>query len=95
MQVSTTSGEAARTASQTDVEQSVVAWLRAELDDLEITGSENFLDVGGHSLTFSKLNRFLGDSFGVALDQKTTYGDQLSVAVAAMRPTESSKPTSR
>lgn len=78
MRVSTTNG-------QTNIEQSVVEWLRAELDDPEITGSDNFLDVGGHSLVFSRLNKFLSDSFGVVLDQKTTYSDQLGAAVAAMR----------
>ncbi|HVQ96742.1 MAG TPA: hypothetical protein VMU51_37345, partial [Mycobacteriales bacterium] len=57
--------------------------------------SENFLDVGGHSLTFSKLNKFLGESFGVVLDQKSAYGDQLSVAVAAMQPIGPAEPTSR
>jgi hypothetical protein len=79
MRVSTTN-------ERTDVEQSVVGWLRAELDDPEITSSDNFLDVGGHSLIFSRLNKFLSDSFGVVLDQKTTYSDQLSAAVVAMRP---------
>lgn len=69
-----------------EVEQSVVEWLRTELADPDITGSENFLDIGGHSLIFSRLNTFLGDSFGVVLDQKTTYSDELSSAVAAMRP---------
>jgi hypothetical protein len=68
-----------------EVEQSVVEWLRTELDDPEITGSDNFLDVGGHSLIFSRLNKFLGDSLGVVLDQKTTYSEALSAAVAAMR----------
>jgi acyl carrier protein len=83
MQVSTTNGH----TNVAPVAQSVVEWLRTELDDPEITGADNFLDVGGHSLIFSRLNKFLGDSFGVVLDQKTTYSDQLNAAVAAMRPT--------
>lgn len=68
------------------IEQSVVQWLRSELDDPEISGSDNFLDVGGHSLVFSRLNKFLTESFEVALDQKTTYSDSLRVAVAAAEP---------
>jgi hypothetical protein len=72
-------------ATTAGVQQSVVEWLRSELDDLEINESDNFLDVGGHSLIFSRLNKFLGDSFGLVLDQKTTYSDPLSVAVAACR----------
>jgi acyl carrier protein len=74
------------TSGQEDVEQveqSVVEWLRTELDEPEINASDNFLDVGGHSLAFSRLNKFLADSFGVVLDQRTTYSDSLSVAVAA------------
>jgi Phosphopantetheine attachment site len=95
MQVSATNGEAAHTARHADVEQAIVGWLRTELDDPEITGSDNFLDVGGHSLTFSKMNKILGDSFGVALDQKTTYEETLSAAVAAMRPAGGSEVTVR
>ncbi|HEY0640799.1 MAG TPA: hypothetical protein VGD67_24470 [Pseudonocardiaceae bacterium] len=79
--------------SATAVEKSVVEWLRTELDDAEITGSDNFLDVGGHSLVFSKLNEFLHGSFGVVLDQRTTYGEPLGVAVAAARPID--EPTTR
>jgi hypothetical protein len=71
-----------------DIERSVVEWLRAELDDPEIAGSDNFLDVGGHSLTFSKLNKFLGASFGIALDIQITYEHSISRAVAEMRPSE-------
>lgn len=75
------------------VEAAVVEWLRSELNDREITAAENFLDIGGHSLTFSKLNIFLGDSFGVELDPKITYAESLSTAVAGMRPVP--EPTSR
>lgn len=86
MQVSTTRG-------QTDVEQSAVEWLRTELDDPEITGSDNFLDIGGHSLIFSRLNKFLGETFGVILDQKTTYSEELSAAVGAALPIDGAEPT--
>lgn len=79
--------------STANVEQSAVEWLRSELDDPEITGADNFLDVGGHSLIFSRLNKFLGDSFGVALDQKTTYSDELRAALAASRPIGGVAPT--
>jgi len=82
MRVATTNGQAAAE----HIERAVVEWLRVELDDLEIGASDNFLDVGGHSLIFSKLNKFLADSFGVTLDQKATYSDLLSVAVAAVGP---------
>ncbi|WP_431042211.1 hypothetical protein ACQUSR_10015 [Streptomyces sp. P1-3] len=81
--------------STADVEKSALEWLRTELDDPEITGADNFLDVGGHSLTFSKLNQFLGDSFGIILDMKTTYGESLSAAVAAQQPLDNSKSTSK
>ena len=67
-----------------DIERSVVEWLQAELDDPEIVGSDNFLDIGGHSLTFSKLNVFLSDTFRVALDMKTAYEHSISRAVAEM-----------
>ena len=88
MQVSTASG-------RTDVEQSVVDWLRTELDDPEIAATDNFLDVGGHSLIFSRLNKFLGDSFGTVLDQKTTYAEPIGVAVTAMRPVGNEEPATR
>jgi len=48
-----------RVSTIEQVEQSAVEWLRAELDDPEISGTDNFLDVGGHSLIFSRLNKFL------------------------------------
>ncbi|MFD5483784.1 acyl carrier protein [Streptomyces hawaiiensis] len=88
MQVSTASDEAAGKNSRPDIERSVVEWLRVELDDPHIVGSDNFLDIGGHSLTFAKLNKHLGDTFGVALDIRITYSEQLSTAVAQARPAE-------
>jgi acyl carrier protein len=81
-------GVVAGEVTRTGVEQAVVEWLRAELDDPEITSSDNFLDIGGHSLTFLRLNRFLGAKYGVALDQPTAYNNELAVAVAAMRASE-------
>ncbi|MFC6085300.1 acyl carrier protein [Sphaerisporangium aureirubrum] len=82
------SGVGAGEATREDVEKAVVEWLRSELGDPEITGSDNFLDVGGHSLTFLRLNGYLGATYGVSLDQRTTYDDELAAAVAAMRPGE-------
>ncbi|MEU1126571.1 acyl carrier protein [Streptomyces sp. NPDC005899] len=88
MQVSPAGGEALTATSGTDIEHSVVEWLRGELDDQEITASDNFLDVGGHSLTFARLNRFLGETFGVVLDTRTAYSESLGVAVAKSLPSE-------
>jgi hypothetical protein len=82
MRVSTTSDQ----PGVKQVEQSAVEWLRTELDDPEINGSDNFLDVGGHSLIFANLNKFLADTFEVVLDQRMTYSDSLTVAVAAAKP---------
>ncbi len=86
MQVPATNDKTAHVAGPADIEHSLVEWLRGELDDPEITGSDNFLDIGGHSLTFSKLNKFLGDSFGAVLDMKTTYEEPLNVAVTKIQP---------
>jgi len=68
------------------VERAVIDWLRNELEDPEIIESDNFLDIGGHSLAFAKLNKFLADSFGVGLDMKIAYGEPLSTAVAKAQP---------
>jgi acyl carrier protein len=95
MQTPGTDDGKTHTVDPADVERSLVEWLRAELDDPEITGSDNFLDVGGHSLTFSKLNQFLGDSFGAVLDMRTTYEEPLNVAVTKIQPVESATPTTR
>jgi acyl carrier protein len=80
--------EANGQASAERIELSVVDWLRRELDSPEITSSDNFIDIGGHSLTFSKLNAFLNDFYGVMIDQKITYGESISTAVAKTRPVE-------
>ena len=74
------------------IETSAVAWLRAELDEPEITAGDNFLDVGGHSQTFSRLNKLLGESRGVTLDRRTTCEESLGSAVAKARPVEPSEP---
>jgi hypothetical protein len=95
MQIPETAGGGARAVDPADVERAVVEWLRSELDDPDITGSDNFLDIGGHSLTFSMLNRFLSDSFGATLDMKTTYEESLNVAVTKMQPVENSMPCTR
>jgi hypothetical protein len=83
--IASTSGVVAGEVTRTDVEQAVVEWLRTELEDPEIISSDNFLDIGGHSLTFQRLNKFLRTAYGAALDQRTTYNDELSVAVAAIQ----------
>ncbi|GGV05994.1 hypothetical protein GCM10010245_12380 [Streptomyces spectabilis] len=95
MQGSATNEKEARAVSAADVEQAAVTWLRTELDDPEISGSDNFLDIGGHSLTFSKLNAFLGDSFGIVLDMKTTYDGTLAAALTAAQPIDNTAPTSK
>jgi hypothetical protein len=96
MHVPATNDQVAGAAAEpADIEHSVVEWLRGELGDPEITGSDNFLDIGGHSLAFSRLNRFLGDSHGVVLDMKTTYGETLNVAVTKMQPVDDATPTNR
>lgn len=64
----------------------VVNWLRKELKDPDIEVSDNFLDIGGHSLTFTKLNRFLNESHGVDLDIVEIYDKSLAEAAAGARP---------
>jgi hypothetical protein len=88
MQTSANPAGPAAEPAAADLERAALAWLRAELEDPDITGAENFLEVGGHSLTFSKLNKHLADTFGVVLDMKTTYDLPLAEAVAAARPAE-------
>jgi hypothetical protein len=95
MQVPAPHDQGTGAASPADIEHSIVDWLRDELDDPEITGSDNFLDIGGHSLTFSKLNKVLSDSYGAILDRRTTYEEPLSVAAAKAQSIENAQPTSR
>ncbi len=71
------------------VEISVVDWLRTELDDPEITAADNFLDIGGHSLAFARLNAYLAESFGLNLDMRVAYDKPLSIAVAGAQPARS------
>lgn len=92
MQIPATNDRAAA-ANPADVAHALVDWLRDELNDPKITGSDNFLDVGGYSLMFSKLNRFLGESYGVVLDIETTYAEPLNVAVTTMQAVDEQQPT--
>lgn len=91
VQMPATNDHGAGAASPAEVEHALVDWLREQLNDTAITGADNFLDIGGYSLMFSKLNRFLGKSYGVVLDTKTTYAEPLSVAVTKMQAVESSR----
>ncbi len=75
-------------ANPAEVEEALVDWLRGELDDSRITASDNFLDIGGYSLLFSKLNRFLGATYGVVLDMEATYTEPLTVSVMKMQAAE-------
>jgi len=77
-----------RRADVEEIERVVVEWLRTELDDPQISGADNFLDVGGQSLVFLRLNRVVADRFGVVLDQKVTYSEPLDAAVAAVAAAE-------
>ncbi len=71
----------------------VLHWLREELTDPDIVASDNFLDIGGHSLTFARLNKVLGDEFGVTVDRKITYDDSLDAAVANRTPVDVADPS--
>lgn len=81
-------GGQASAANPAEVEEALVNWLRGELNDRKISASDNFLDIGGYSLLFSKLNRFLNATYGVALDIETTYTQPLGVSVMKMQPAE-------
>ncbi|WP_405947596.1 phosphopantetheine-binding protein [Streptomyces prunicolor] len=89
MPSSTYDDDAARSPEITDLEHATIAWLCEELEDSEIIASDNFLDIGGHSLAFARLNKFLADSFGVNLDMKVAYDEPLSIAVAKAQPVRS------
>lgn len=68
--------------SATEIESAVIAWLRESLEDPEIKGCDNFLDVGGHSLTFTKLNAYLREHFGLSLDVQAMYEKTISDSCA-------------
>lgn len=70
------------TRSATEIESTAIAWLRESLEDPEITGCDNFLDVGGHSLTFTKLNAYLREHVGLSLDIQAMYEKTISEACA-------------
>lgn len=74
------------THATTIVEDGLVEWLRAELDDPDIVAADNFLDVGGHSMTFARLNEHVGQRFGLSLDRKTTYSEALGDAARGAQP---------
>ena len=82
MQSSVMNSDASGSTGDANLEHAAVEWLRTELEDPEITGYDNFLDIGGHSLAFSRLNKFLGETFGVVLDMKVAYEEPLSSAAA-------------
>jgi hypothetical protein len=69
-----------------DIVQSAIEWLRVELDDPAIVDSDNFLDIGGHSLAFSKLNKFLAENFQVVLDMGMAYEYSIRRAVTDAAP---------
>ncbi|PRW64656.1 acyl carrier protein [Actinopolyspora mortivallis] len=74
-------------AGEKEIVDAIVEWLRNELEDFEVSEEDNFLDIGGHSLTFSKMNRYLGEKFGVSLDARKTYEGTLREAAIARRDT--------
>lgn len=78
--------DAARSFDAAAVEQSALEWLRTELEDPEIVGSDNFLDIGGHSLAFAKLNKYLEQTFSLNLIMKVAYSESISAAVAKAQP---------
>ncbi|OIK28194.1 phosphopantetheine-binding protein [Streptomyces malaysiense] len=86
---SSTNHDTTRPLDAAELERATIDWLRTELEDPEISASDNFLDIGGHSLAFARLNRFLADSFAVNLDMKVAYDEPLSTAVAKAQPVQS------
>ena len=75
-----TTGRSQDLPQELEMESAVIIWLRDSLEDPEITGSDNFLDVGGHSLTFAELNEFARERFGLSLDIQIMYEKTISDA---------------
>jgi aryl carrier-like protein len=72
------------TAPQTAdiVTDEVVAWLQEKLEDKEITGTDNFLEVGGHSMLAIELNASLVERHGTDLDLAQLFKNPIQEAVA-------------
>jgi hypothetical protein len=73
-----------RPATATEVEAQVLAWLRRELSDEEISATDNFLDVGGHSALAIELNTWLREKYGAAADLADLFRGPIGPAVAAV-----------
>jgi hypothetical protein len=69
--------------SITSTTDAAVAWLRTTLDDAEITGDDNFLDVGGHSMIAINFNAWLTEEFGVTTDLAQLFQKTIREAVAS------------
>jgi hypothetical protein len=65
------------------VVKEVVAWLGRALDDSDITGNDNFLEVGGHSMMAIELNTWLAARFSASVDLADLFRGSIQDAVEA------------
>lgn len=69
--------------TDTDIEPATLAWIRAELEDDEITLEDNFLELGGHSMMAIELNSWVKERYGVQIDVRQLFEDTLGKAIAS------------
>jgi hypothetical protein len=61
-----------------------VAWAREILDEPEVLGSDNFFDLGGHSMLAVELSARAEARFGQAYDFQVLFDESLSSAAAEL-----------
>ncbi|MGW7362018.1 acyl carrier protein [Streptomyces sp. NPDC054841] len=66
-----------------ELTETILSRLREQLGDRWITGEDNFLDVGGHSMMAIELKAWLADRHGVSIGLPELFRGTLSDAAAA------------
>ncbi|WP_030433860.1 phosphopantetheine-binding protein [Allokutzneria albata] len=71
----------AQTPHTAEVESEFVSWIRHEVDDPEVTASDNFLKAGGNSMISMRLRARLLAEHNIAVDPATLFRESIRDAL--------------
>ncbi|MER6268147.1 acyl carrier protein [Streptomyces sp900105755] len=70
------------TLNQNEVRQRILDWIGEELGDHHITGADNFLELGGHSMMAIELKARIAREYGLSISLADLFQRSISVVVA-------------
>jgi Phosphopantetheine attachment site len=68
--------------SAAEITTRTVSWVADILDEPQAKASDNFLDLGGHSMLALQLSRRAEENFGLGYDMRVLFEESLAATAA-------------